>query len=263
MECLGQSSRSMEMKNESNGLNLGRIQSEAIFWDQEYGDHSVSRMSNNKNYEEYFLSSYPYFKYAFDFFGEISGKRILDLGCGTGWLSIYFSRSRANVYCCDPSANAIKIAQEMAKTNSVKVTADVMPAENLKYEDDFFDFIFGNSVLHHTDLPKARDEIYRCLRGNGKACFIEPLVYNPLLKLYRMYSKHAHSPEEHPLTYEDIHTLGEPFSELSFKEFEFLVLPANLRNILKHRLDKLENRILRLCSPLRKYCSTIAISVIK
>ena len=243
-------------------INKSKAKLEKIFWNHRFQEFSPLKLNNEKDYEEYFLS-HPYLRYILDYFGNIKGKSILDLGCGNGWVSIYFARSKANVYCCDISEKAIEITQEMARVNNIKLKADVMSSEELKYEDGKFDFIFGNAILHHTELPQARDEIYRVLKKGGKAAFIEPMVYNTLLQLYRRISKHVHSPEENPLTYEDIYTFGKPFSELSFKEFQILVLPAIFRRKLKSHLEKLDDKILTTYPFLKKYCQMVVIRCIK
>ena len=83
-------------------------------------------------------------------------KNILEVGCGTGQLSLYFSIGTNNrVYALDPTLESIKLGIEFSKKNKVKnikfVNADI-------FDDVFrkqsFDFIWTNGVLHHTKNPK-------------------------------------------------------------------------------------------------------------
>jgi ubiquinone/menaquinone biosynthesis C-methylase UbiE len=88
---------------------------------------------------------------------------LLYLGCGDGWASLYFARSGADVFCCDISPKSIILAKKYAAENGLesKITAAVMPAENLCFGDNFFDFVFMNAALYHCDIEKVSKEMFR------------------------------------------------------------------------------------------------------
>ena len=82
-------------------------------------------------------------------------KNILEIGCGTGQLSIYFAIGSNNrIVGLDPTKESLKIASRFTKENKIKnvrfVNADLF--DNV-LKDSFFDFIWCNGVLHHTKDP--------------------------------------------------------------------------------------------------------------
>ena len=97
-------------------------------------------------------------------------KDILEVGCGTGQLSLYFSIGNNNrVYALDPTLESINLGKEFAKKNKIEnvkfVNADIF--DNI-FNDETFDFIWTNGVLHHTKNPKlAFDIISKHLKKNG------------------------------------------------------------------------------------------------
>ena len=97
-------------------------------------------------------------------------KDILEVGCGTGQLSIYFSIGNNNrVYALDPTLTSINLGKEFAKKNKIKnikfVNADIF--DDI-FNDKTFDFIWTSGVLHHTKNPKlAFDIISKYLKKNG------------------------------------------------------------------------------------------------
>jgi len=97
-------------------------------------------------------------------------KKVLEVGCGTGQLSIYFSTGRNNlVVSLDATLESLKIAKEFANKNNINniefVNTDIFDdvlAEN------YFDFIWCNGVLHHTKDPyKAFCIILKSLKKEG------------------------------------------------------------------------------------------------
>lgn len=93
----------------------------------------------------------------------IKNKIVLDMGCGSGRYSIALKRMGAKeVVGIDKSET------KQFKYKGVKyIIGNVL---NLPFEDNYFDFVFCNGVLHHsTDILKGIKEIYRVLKkgGNG------------------------------------------------------------------------------------------------
>jgi len=97
-------------------------------------------------------------------------KKVLEIGCGTGQLSIYFSTGNNNlIVSLDATLESLKIAKEFANKNNINniefVNTDIFDdvlAEN------YFDFIWCNGVLHHTKDPyKAFCIISKSLKKEG------------------------------------------------------------------------------------------------
>lgn len=139
----------------------------------------------NNEYQSTFLR-YNCFKPVYGFFGLDENAVVLDYGCGTGWTSIPLAEKAKKVYAIDIAASDIDLLKKAIADNSVtNLFPSVSDAENLPFGAESFDFVFGNSILHHLHLDKALSEVHRVLKKGGKAAFCEPYGHNPLLNLYR------------------------------------------------------------------------------
>ena len=99
-----------------------------------------------------------------------SGKKVLELGCGTGIFSEFFQETGATVFAIDVSYSFLLQVQ---KRNSkiITVTSD---AQRLPFADEAFDAIVGSSVLHHLELQRCLPEIYRVLKPGGLSLLQSP-----------------------------------------------------------------------------------------
>ena len=97
-------------------------------------------------------------------------KNVLEVGCGTGQISLYFSVGTNNrIFALDPTLESLKLGIEFSKKNKIEnikfVNADIFDDV---FKDDSFDFIWTNGVLHHTKNPKlAFDTVSKYLKKNG------------------------------------------------------------------------------------------------
>ena len=97
-------------------------------------------------------------------------KNVLEVGCGTGQLSLYFSIGTNNrVFALDPTLESIKLGLEFSKKNKIEnikfVNADIFDDV---FKDESFDFIWTNGVLHHTKNPRlAFDIVSKYLKKDG------------------------------------------------------------------------------------------------
>lgn len=158
-------------------------------------------------------------KYAFDTFGDLVGKTLLDLGCGAGETSVYFALKGAKVTAADISMGMLKIAETLSRKYGVNIVTIRSVAERLEFPDYSFDYIFGNGVLHHVQLDQAIKEIKRVLKPNGKAIFVEPLNHNPLIHVYRILAKNVRTPTEHPFEFKDFKLARQHFGRVTHREF--------------------------------------------
>ncbi len=96
--------------------------------------------------------------------GDINGKKVLDVGCGTGRLERKLIDAGAEIIGIDVSSEMIKAAKKkFPKVEFVK--GDI---ENLPFEDEAFDLVVCSFVVVHLkNLDKAFEEIYRVLKPGG------------------------------------------------------------------------------------------------
>ncbi|MBU1256697.1 class I SAM-dependent methyltransferase [Patescibacteria group bacterium] len=161
--------------------------------------------------------------YALSLMGDLKGKTVLDLGCGLGESSVWFAVNGAKkVIALDISAQMLKGVNSLANKHKVKdiVTTLKSAAEEIDLLDNSIDIIFGGNVLHHTNINVISKEIKRILKTGGKAVFIEPLAYNPLINIYRKMASDVRTTMEKPFTFKDIDNLSKGFHGVKHKEFQ-------------------------------------------
>lgn len=94
----------------------------------------------------------------------IEGKKVLDIGCGTGRLVGKLLERKALVTGVDVSGEMLKIASKKFKSTEF-IEAD---AEKMPFPDESFDMMIASFlIVHLKDLDKFFDEAYRILRPGG------------------------------------------------------------------------------------------------
>ncbi|ELA7315561.1 malonyl-ACP O-methyltransferase BioC [Vibrio alginolyticus] len=118
---------------------------------------------------------------------NLTGKRVLDLGCGTGYFSQLLQQRGAEVVCGDISQAMLDKAEQ--RCGAVRMHYQVADAENLPFDDDSFDYVFSSLALQWcTDLSYPLKEVRRVLKNGGKAWF-STLVDGSLYELRASWEK--------------------------------------------------------------------------
>jgi ubiquinone/menaquinone biosynthesis C-methylase UbiE len=96
---------------------------------------------------------------------------VLDLGCGSGQVTLPLARLAARVLAVDVSAEAIKMLQERALQEGISsIEALAQPIETLELEPESVDLVVSNYALHHLRDADKEDTLrraYRWLRPGG------------------------------------------------------------------------------------------------
>lgn len=205
-----------------------------------------------------------------EFLGNLSGKQVLEYGCGLGAVSVLLAKTGAQVTTFDLSAKSVAITQERARLNGVadRITAVVAPGEKLPFGDNTFDIIFGKAILHHINVHQGSPEIYRVLKKGGKAAFVEPMGMNPLLRFARAHLPYPHkNPRgaDKPLNYDEINAWGAGYSTFYYKEFHLLSMMERAIGFNKKlpRLRQIDAMLLKHLPPLRRHCRYVTLFMIK
>jgi len=114
-------------------------------------------------------------------FNEISGLKVLDLGCGVGNFHSYLNHSFQHVCGADISDASIKLAKQFYKQSEFRV----YDGQNLPYADQEFDIVFSSCVLHHVPLDNRERfaaNASRVLKSGGIFAVFEHNTYNPLTR---------------------------------------------------------------------------------
>ncbi|MBB5918610.1 ubiquinone/menaquinone biosynthesis C-methylase UbiE [Nocardia transvalensis] len=98
--------------------------------------------------------------------------RILEVGCGTGNLTLRIKRARpaAEVIGADPDPRALARAERKARDEK-GIRFDHAYGQELPYEDGEFDRVLSSLMLHHLDTgvrTAMAAEILRVLRPGGR-----------------------------------------------------------------------------------------------
>jgi len=168
----------------------------------------------------------PEYKFALKLLGNIKNKKILNPGCGAGEEAAYLAKKGAKVWAVDISSGMIEVTKKVASKFGVtkNVTTYKASIEQWHPKSITFDLVFGNSVLHHVSLEKALSNISSLLNSQGRAVFIEPLSYNPIINFYRNMADKVRTVDERPLTKKDIITFNKYFTHVKHYEFHFFTL---------------------------------------
>src|ERR1700758_4166583 len=85
--------------------------------------------------------------------GDITNKKLLDLGCGLGEASVYFAIKGANVTATDISGKMLELTKDLGKRYNVDITTHKSTAENLLLGDEKqFDIIYAGNLFHHIEI---------------------------------------------------------------------------------------------------------------
>ncbi|MBI2444049.1 MAG: class I SAM-dependent methyltransferase [Candidatus Magasanikbacteria bacterium] len=100
--------------------------------------------------------------------GGVNGKRVLDIGAGTGRISLPLARLGARVTAADISEEMLKILVKKCQAANRFVATEVTDAETLPFESEVFDIVVATFLLVHLKNPAGFfDEVYRVLKPEG------------------------------------------------------------------------------------------------
>ncbi len=113
------------------------------------------------------------------------GSKILEIGCGTGQLSIFLSRYNRKIFSTDLSKGSLVEAKKFIdKCGINNVYLCRMNIFRNLLPENYFDYVISNGVLHHTFNTKlAFENISKLVKPNGYI----------LIGLYHKYGRFFHS----------------------------------------------------------------------
>jgi len=204
--------------------------------------------------------------YAYFLIGDISQKRLLEIGPGRGFEAVNFVRRNAKVFCIDISVKSLEITRQL-DSRPILLKMDV---QRMGFKTNVFDIIYANNLLMNIDLHQTMKEISRVLKPTGVAVFVEPLKNHPIALAFRKTFHIAKNMNPKYISYEDLDIIETFFQENKHKEFDFLsgsVFPFykfgpkwKIFSYLLAYLRKLDSTFLKIFPGLNKYCWQIVIS---
>ena len=117
----------------------------------------------------------------FSLLPDLEGKKVLDLGCGSGERCIdYLKKGAASVTGVDISEKMLAVAE--AENNDPRITYLKMPMEEISSIDDEFDVVISSLAFHYVeDFGGVVANVYRLLRDGGIFLFSQE---HPLATCY-------------------------------------------------------------------------------
>ncbi len=169
----------------------------------------------------------------------LRGSRALVAGCGFGDDAFRVSKLGAHVSAFDLSPDQLEIARDVARRERLTIDFREMPAENLAYDDEVFDYVIANDILHHVDLPAAIKEIRRVSKGGAlvvgnemyshscterlrRSRIVEDYIYPRMRNFVYGDEEPYITRDERKLTEKDVKILGGHLSDLTCDYFNII-----------------------------------------
>jgi len=94
--------------------------------------------------------------------------KILEVGCGTAFVSLYFAKRGYAATCLDINEEVLKAAKENFKKEGVLADFVVGDSEKLSFKDEQFDVVTSFGLLEHFSNPRPTiKESARVLKSGG------------------------------------------------------------------------------------------------
>jgi SAM-dependent methyltransferase len=131
-------------------------------------------------------------------FDGLAGRRVLDVGCGTGVDLVRFARGGARVTGVDIAESAIALARRNFAQRDLAAELVVADGEALPFGPGRFDFVFAHGVAQYTaNGRRLVEEVHRVLAPGGEAVFQgynRVSWLNALSKLMKVDLEHEGAP---------------------------------------------------------------------
>ncbi len=114
--------------------------------------------------------AFPHF---LDVTGAQPGRRMLDVGCGTGFLLKAAVARGLDAFGVDISEEAVRLARQAEPKADIRLTS----GERLPFDAGAFDYVFCLGALEHfIDMKKGMMEMVRVARADAWFCIVVPNV---------------------------------------------------------------------------------------
>ncbi len=216
-------------------INQNTIQS---WFNQEYLNKGIRSMRPSRAYDQFI-----------ELLQVKSGRRLLDIGCGPGWVLQAAVKNGLSTFGIDLSLEALKLAKSISPASELILTS----AGSLPFPDQYFDYITLIGVLEHfTEVEKSIFEIQRVAKNEAIFCIMVPnsrTLYWQILEKSR-YKANPGNENAYPLNYWKKLFISNNFQILDLKRDDWRLKNftglLNGNGSLSSRMQKLIERIIPL-----------------
>ena len=206
-------------------------------------------------------------EYAFHLLGDVNGKSVLDLGCGTGGNLIPLIKRGARTIGIDISPDLIRLARKRLNDAQLESDLRVDSAYETGLADESVDVVYCMSLVHHLDIERVRDEMRRVLVPGGRVILKEPVRFSSAYTRLRnlLPAKEEISDFEHPLTEEELVVLTAPFQVEGKRLFRLPIVPL-VKMVLpsaNESMCRADYRILKRYPALERYATVVVVRLVK
>jgi len=249
------------------------LREEADFANEDYRPHAGRLEINPDMFRRYCSPAelWDWRQRSAQLLGDVTGKQLLDLGCGLGEESIYFAKLGAHVTAIDISQVGIASVRQRAAFHGLDIRALEMRADPTSFASASFDRIHGLGILHHIGIDAGLHEVARLLRPGGIGVFLEPIGdCRPVELIKACLMRHGRflaefdrvTAYERNLTWHEIERATGEFASVALYPYHLLyrakrfLPPRALESV--RRADA---RILARFPVLRRYAGAVVIAV--
>ena len=135
-------------------------------WDEIFNGNDVVYSDNPKTQNQLF--EHAKISFLKEIFPNKNNATMLEVGCGSAFVSLFFAKNGYDVTCLDVNESIINIAKDNFKKENAKGKFVVGTAEKLPFKDNSFDVVSSFGLMEHFENPSiVFDEMVRVLRPNG------------------------------------------------------------------------------------------------
>tara|TARA_B100000929_G_scaffold288203_1_gene276222 strand:+ start:155 stop:997 length:843 start_codon:yes stop_codon:yes gene_type:complete len=157
---------------------------------------------------------------------RLSGKRVLEMGCGDCVNAAMMAALGAKVYANDIASASGRIIEKVNEACNFAQPIEFVAGDFLENNlaGNQFDFVIGKAFLHHLTIPVEREflkETARLLKSDGEARFFEPAVNSKILDEIRWHIPIGGRPSKFNKTEFKIWKENDPHPDRTFSSAHF------------------------------------------
>ena len=190
------------------GIDSSQWAAEAKFFDREADTQAITPL--DPKIVERYAGATQHWATDFQFraAGNLHGKRVLDVGAGTGDNSLVLAALGARVTAVDISPRSLEVLQKRAELSGLSGQIETIctPLEELRPRENF-DIIWVHAFLHHvlSNLDFVLRQLQSLAGPRGRVVILEPFALSILRRVRMALPIPANgTPGERPLNLQEV-----------------------------------------------------------